>query len=266
MPYAIYSLAGSFANDIDKYVVNLFCDIDTVAIYANAAKRLPFAILTDSFITVLVPIVTRFISAKRYNEAQKAFKLYLKLGYISTFIIGFGALVLSKHLMCFLYDDKYLPGLPVFNIYIIVEMIRFAGVTILLTSTGKTHIIMINSIVFLLLNVVFDVLSFNFWGVIGPAITTLVLSLINIIVLLLFGAQAIKCRTKDLFDFKQMVVVLLEISIVSVPVYYLANYIESIIHKSSITFLSSFSVYCLLLGLLNLKKILAIISELNEYK
>lgn len=266
IPFAIYTLAGSLANDIDKYIISLFCDIDTIAIYCNAAKRLPFAILTDSFITVLVPIVTRLIGIKKYDDVKNAFKLYLKLGYISTFIIGFGALILSKYLMCFLYDKKYLPGLPVFNIYIAVEMIRFANVTILLTASGKTFILMLNSIIMLVLNVIFDVFTFKVFGIIGPAITTFILSLLSIVILLYFGSREIQCKIKDLFDCRQILFILFEILIVSIPVQLLSEYIEMISDNTSIAFVISFVIYCFILGLLNMRKVFDTIRQLNDYR
>lgn len=73
IPMAIYVLTNSLTRDIDKYVISAFADTETLAIYTNASKILPFDMLTASLITVLIPIITRLINQKNMEKR----KMYL---------------------------------------------------------------------------------------------------------------------------------------------------------------------------------------------
>lgn len=266
IPLSIYTLTGSLSNDLDKYVVAFFADTEALAIYTNAAKRLPFDILTASFITILIPIITRFLGERNYSKAKDVFKLYLQLGYVGTFVVGGGALVLAKPLMCFLYDEKYLAGLSVFAIYIFIEMLRFANITIILTAAGKTKILMIVSIIELALNAVCNVFMYRLLGIAGPALTTLFLTILTIAILLRTGAKELRTSMFSLFDWKKMLMVIGEIVLIALPINYFSALIQNVSGSYSLSFVISYLVYFAVIGSINAKSVLNCIKELNSYR
>ena len=266
IPLSIYTLSGSLSNDLDKYVVGFFADTKTLAIYTNAAKRLPFDILTASFITILIPIITRFLGEQNYSKAKDVFKSYLQLGYVGTFVVGGGALILAKPLMCFLYDEKYLAGLSVFAIYIFIEMLRFANVTIILTAAGKTKILMVVSIIELVLNAVCNVFMYRIFGITGPALTTLLLTILTILILLWAGAKELRTSLFSLFDWKKMIVVIGEIILISLPINCLSALIQNVSGSYSLSFVISYLVYFAVVGGINAKDVLKCIKNLNSYR
>ncbi len=69
--------------------------------------------------------------------------------------------------MLFLYDAKYLAGLPVFIIYLVVDMIRFANVTTILSGAGKTKILMGISVTTMVLNAILNVIGYKLFGLVG---------------------------------------------------------------------------------------------------
>ena len=266
IPMAIYVLSNSLSRDIDKYVVSIFANTEILAVYSNAAKILPFDLLTASFITVLIPIITRLIHQKSYTEARNIFKLYLRLGYLLTGIFVGGAIALAVYLMPFLYDKKYLSGLPVFIIYLFIDLIRFANVTTILSGAGKTKILMRISLVTLALNAVFNIVGYKCLGIVGPAIVTLMLTIMMTLALLYFGAKEIETGIKELFDFKEMLSVGVEIVVMGI----MANYIASILSEYHVPLFLvlaiSYGIYLLVLFGINFKKILLCFRKLNTYK
>lgn len=266
IPMSIYVLTNSLSKDIDKYVISAFANTEMLAIYTNAAKVLPFDMLTASLITVLVPIVTRLINQSKYDEARDVFKLYLRIGYVLTFIFVGGAIAVSKELILFLYDEKYLVGLPVFIIYLVVDMIRFANVTTILSSAGKTRILMLISIITMLLNVVFSIAGYKAFGFIGPALVTLILTIGMTIALLHFGAKEIKTKVFDLFDFKEIAIIGLEIVVVGAFAYWLSTILTLKQIPYAIVLILCYGIYILILGLLNYKRALECYRKLNLYK
>ena len=266
IPMAVYVMTNSLSRDIDKYVISAFSDTATLAIYSNAAKVLPFDLLTASLITVLVPIITRQINQGQKHEAQKLFKLYLRIGYILTCTFVGGAIAVARYLMLFLYDEKYMAGYPIFVIYLFVDMIRFANVTTILSGSGKTKTLMTISVVTLALNAVCNVVAFLLFGMIGPAVTTLVLTFLMNLLLLHFGAKEIETSVLHLFDIKEMSIIGIQIFIFGTLVHILSNRLSDIGLSTFFILAISFGSYVIVMFLLNAKRIISCLKSLNQYK
>ncbi|MPM42327.1 hypothetical protein SDC9_88992 [bioreactor metagenome] len=266
IPMSIYVLTNSLSRDIDKYVISAFANTETLAIYTNAAKVLPFDMLTASLITVLVPIVTRLINQQKYDEAKNVFKLYLRIGYVLTFIFVGGAIAVSKDLMRFLYAEKFLVGLPVFIVYLFVDMIRFANVTTILSGAGKTKTLMTVSVVTMLCNAVFNVLGYKLIGMLGPALVTLILTACMTLALLHVGSKEIKTRIVDLFDFKELGIICLEICIVGTLIYFLSSFMRARSVSYVVSLITCYGIYIVILITLNYKRAIQCYRQLNQYK
>ena len=266
IPMAIYVMSNSLCRDIDKYVVSAFSDTETLAVYANASKILPFDMLTTSLITVLIPIITRFINQCEFSEAKKVFTLYLRIGYLLTFILVGGAIAVARHLMLFLYDEKYISGLSVFIVYLLIDMIRFANVTTVLSGAGKSKILMYVSLLTLAANALFNIIAYNIIGILGPAVVTLVLTIISTILLLHFGAKEIKTRIVSLFNFNEISIILAEIVLFGTLSHFISNFLSS--HKVPLFFVLaiSYGFFMSVLFGLNFKRIIRCYKDLNEYK
>lgn len=266
IPMSVYVLTNSLSRDIDKYVISAFSNTETLAIYTNAAKVLPFDMLTSSLITVLIPIMTRMINQKAYGEAKNVFKLYLRIGYVLTFIFVGGAVAVSEDLMRFLYAEKFLVGLSVFVVYLFVDMIRFANVTTILSGAGKTKTLMSISVITMLCNAVFNIIGYKLWGMLGPALVTLILTLGMTIALLHFGAKEIHTRIPDLFNIKEILTVGLEILVTGVLTHLLSNFLSGYSISYVIRLILCYGLYMSVLIALNYKRALGCYRQLNQYK
>ena len=266
IPMAVYVLTNELARDIDKYVVSFFSDTATLAIYTNAAKLLPFDLITQSFITVLVPVVTRQIASKEYGTAQTTFKAYLRLGYVATWLVAFGVVINAKEAMLFLYDPKYLPGLSVFIVYLFVDMIKFANTSLILTAKGKSKVLMICSLSALGANFVLNIILFKLCGILGPAIATLVITLSLVVVLLELGGREIQTTIFKLFDWKEMTIVAIEMVAVGAGCYMLKKPLYSVIDSSMFVLIVSYVVYISVMLLLHRKRIMDCFRTINRMK
>lgn len=266
IPMAIYVLFNSLSRDIDKYVVSAFSNTETLAIYTNAAKVLPFDMLTTSLITVLIPIVTRYINQQKYHDAQNVFKLYLRIGYLLTCIFVGGAIAHAKYLMLFLYDVKYLSGILIFIIYLMIDMIRFANVTTILSGAGKSNILMKISIFALISNFILNIIGYKFLGILGPAVVTLILTIVMTIILLFYGSREIKTTIFMLFDFKEIGIVGVEIIIFGILAHFFAQILEIYNVPIFLIIILSYGSYLMVLLILNRKRIIDCFKKLNTYK
>lgn len=200
IPMAVFTIVNTLNRDLDKYLISAMSDTETLAVYSNAAKVLPFDILLVSFMTVLLPYITRQIAGKRYDEAIETYRTYLEISYVSTALLAFGVLVAAPEAMELLYSEKYLSGLPVFCIYILVDIFHFASITLILTASGKTKLLMQLGFAGLAVNFVLNILLYHLLGIPGPAIATLLVSLGMGSVILHYSAKELRVTIGALFE------------------------------------------------------------------
>lgn len=210
-PLSVYILTNYITRDMDKYIITYFSDVESLAVYTNASKVLPFDILTTSLATVMAPLVTKFIAQKEYQKCRYLYKTYLEFSYVTTWILAVGAIVCAKELMLLLYSDKYLSGLSIFIVYIMVDMIRFANVAVILRAKGKTKDLMYYSMGMLVANFILNILFYQFFGMVGPAIATLLVTAVMNVCMLKQGANIMHCTIFDLFEGRRFSLFLLEL-------------------------------------------------------
>lgn len=266
IPVASYIVTDSLCREMDKLVIGRLTNTETLAIYANCAKILPFDVLTISFGTVLIPIITRFVSFEQHEKGQHLFRNYLQLSYITTFILAFGAIIVAPELISFLYDKKYLPGLWVFIVFIVVAMVRFANISIILSAKGETVLLMVYSASALVTNLIFSILFFHIWGIIGPAISTLLVTLSVNVLILLNGAKILRSSISNLINFKEMGSFLLELIVIGIFIYGVRLFLINHGVNSLLVLFISYGLFLLGVGLLNAKKIIYLLKELNKIK
>ena len=125
---------------------------------------------------------------------------------------------------------------------------------------------MLISVITMLLNVVFNIAGYKAFGLIGPALVTLILTIGMTIALLHFGAKEIKTKVFDLFDFKEIAIIGLEIVVVGVFAYWLSTILTLKQIPYAIVLILCYGIYILILGLLNYKRALECYRKLNLYK
>ena len=136
-PMGIFALTNTLTRDIDKLIIGYMSDTETVAIYSNCSKVLPFDIIVVSFATVLIPYIMKYISQNQLENSILLFKNYLKIGYYTVWTFGAAVLVVTKQAICFLYSSEYLVGEPIFILYVVDSMIKFASMHLILTASGN---------------------------------------------------------------------------------------------------------------------------------
>ena len=183
IPMGIYVMSNMLMREFDKYVIGYFESTEMLAIYTNCSAALPLDIITNSFLIVIIPIMTRLISNNDYKKAQELFSNYLMIGIYSTVVFGLALIFNSEEAILFLYSDKYLSGKPIFIIYIIASMIRFANLTLILSAKGRTKILMKISIISLIVNAITNILFYKMLGFIGPAISTVFVTIITTVIM-----------------------------------------------------------------------------------
>ena len=266
IPMAMFTIIKSLNRDCDKYVIAAFTNTETLAIYSNASKQLPFDIIMTSFCTVLLPYITKYLSKKDYGQTQVLYKAFLELSYISTTILAVGAICVAPELMEFLYTAKYVSGLSIFIVYILIDILSVLNLTMLLSAAGKTKTIMWVSIGSFVANLGLNIVLYHFMDLIGPAIASLVVTILQGILILSFSAKEIQTNILKMFNKKFAGIFIIELLVMGIIICGIRLFLSSFISSGFIVMCICYILYILPLLLLNFKRLKKNIETINSCK
>lgn len=264
IPMAVFIAVNALNRDIDKYIIALFTDTETLAVYANASKILPFDIIAASFCTVLIPKITEDIACGQEKKAAETYKIFLEISFVSTGILCFAALSAAPQFMKFLYSEKYMSGLAVFCIYIFSDLFRFMNMTLILSAAGRTAKLMMVGVLSLFANTLLNAMLFSFMGITGPAIATLAVSIGTGIVMLYFSAKELGITVKGFFDFKYALLFVSE-NMVAMMIF---SGVQRLFEAKEIHYFLILvmicGAYCAVMALLNGKRFIGNLKKIND--
>lgn len=263
-PMAVFLLINSLSRDMDKYFISLMTDTNTLAIYSNASKQLPFDIILTSFCTVLIPYITKYIADKNMRNAANLYKSLLEVGYITTGFLCCTAVTVAPQLMTLLYSEKYINGLPIFVIYLFVDLFRFTNITLVLSAAGKTKTLMLLGVVSLGCNAILNMMLYHFCDIIGPAIATLIITIVVGLIMLTISAHVLKINIRCLFDIKYIITYSVE-NIILIFILTLIRQKLEIVQMNYILIMFVISlIYGCVMITLNGKRLLGLLSNVNN--
>ena len=269
IPMGIYIQTNALSRELDKFVIGFFESTANLAIYSNCSTRLPFDIVSLPLLTLLIPLLTRCIRDNDYRNGSDLFRCYLKLGYIFTFAFGVGCILVAPHVVNFLFGPKYLSGVNVFIVYVVVDMLNFISFSLVLSAKGKTKDLMKVSCCALPVNLVINLLLYKIVGFIGPAIATVFVVCGVNFVLFKKSAIVLKENLIALLDLKHLFVYGVESAILYTLLRFVETYFMSIgLHYMAIFIIvgGTFVSVMLILNLKEIKNCINVLNKINEQK
>lgn len=265
IPMAVFLVVSSLTRDCDKYVISAFTDTETLAVYTNASRMLPFDIVMSAFCTVLLPYITRYITEEKYENAQNLYRKFLELAYITTSVFAGCAVAVAPNLMTLLYSEKYIAGLDIFVVYIFVDILRFTNITLLLSASGQTKKLMWIAVSGLTCNLVLDIMLFRLFGIVGPAIATVIVTALMGIIILALSAKSIHTNLSGLFDFRYLILFVIQFTILTFGFSRVNSFLYTKLHYLwGILIIAP--VYLLIFLLLTWKRLRNCFTEIGIYK
>lgn len=266
LPMGIYAVANTLMREIDKFVIGGIGGTKELAIYANCSKLLPLDFFVSSFAVVLIPYIYRSVSEGKRDESVDLFSSYLKIGYYTVWALGIAILVSPTSMISFLYADEYVAGKWVFILYILDNMIRFASIHLILTAAGKLKHVMWCSIVSLIVNLWLNILFYYLWGMIGPAIATVMVSFAYMFFILNETKRTIKAKWTDIFDIKDLIWFSCSLIIVWIAAFFLNKLLIQANLHIYISMIMSMGLFGASILLLHFKRIFKVLKKINTFK
>lgn len=212
VPIGLASVVGTLNVELDKLVIGRFFSTEEYAVFANAAKELPVTMLATSLTAVLLPAMVKELKKGNNEQAVRLWGNAAKISFcIMSLIVG-GLIVFAPDIMSLFYSEKYVTpdGVMVFRIYSCILIFRSIYWGIVLNSTGKTKFIFYSSLLTLGANVIGNIGFYYIFGFIGPALSSLAVTLVMNFVQLKFTTKVIDIKIRHILPWKEIVVCLMQ--------------------------------------------------------
>ena len=211
LPLGLVSIMGTLSVQLNRFVVSSSFSAELFAIFTNGAFEIPFiGMITSSLMTVLIP---EFVSRLKNQEStQSIWQLWnnstLKTA-ILLFPITIGFLIFAPDLMAILFSSKYIDSTSIFRIYLLVTFVRVTQYSSLLQAMGKTNLMLITSIIGLVANLIFSVVSVPLMGLNGPAWANVATVYLWAVIYLIIIHKLLKIPFSIIMPWKQLFKLLL---------------------------------------------------------
>lgn len=266
IPLGLYIQTNALSRDVDKYVIGFYESTEMLAIYSNCSTKLPFDLVAGPLLTLTIPLITKCIRSEEYEDGFFVYKSYIKVCYIFTFTLATICMILGKASILFLYGEKYIVGLNIFLIYIMVDMVNFINYALVLTAKGKTKTLVKVSSVALFGNMLLNFVFYFLFGIVGPAIATLTIAIVTNGCLLMFSARIFGRNVIELFDFRHFAIFFSELFGVSLLTICARTLLEALgVNYIFILFVLGISAtgFVIFLNINSLKQSFKCINEIN---
>lgn len=266
IPMGLFVLTNSLSRDIDKFCIGRLGGTEELAIYTNCSVILPVDIISTAFLTVIIPVMTRYIASGDYARGSDLFSYYIQIGYLTTATFSVAIITLSSEVILFLYGEQYLAGKTVFLLYMVVTIFRFANLSLVLSAKGETSRLMGISIVGLIANTFMNIAFYRLMGFVGPAVATVVITGTTVLIMLKRSIEILHTNWNKVFNFKKLAVYILELFIISFAFRQVANYLRSLSISIIGTILIAGGGICGIVFLLNYKMLFSLLKQVNQLK
>ncbi len=174
-PLIIFGFMSSILSWTDTFMIGLLSTTENVGFY-NAA--LPIALLitmsTDLFRQTLLPLITKEYGKKNMQAVKSISKQVTKWLLIAAIPIFTAIYLFPEEAIRIIFGPEYLPStdaLKVLSVGFFVTSVFFVSPEILLMK-GKSKLILANTLVVVLLNLILNYFMINLYGITGAAIST----------------------------------------------------------------------------------------------
>lgn len=227
----------ALVQNLNMYIDNLFISNrytpEQYASYANAATDIPLVgIVTISIASVVLPRMSKSYAVNRnQKEVLSIWGESCKKTALIMFPIFWVALLFSREYIELIFSYKYIESsTPIFIIYLLKFPLYFTVFGNILIVIKQQKYVMVNSIMGIVLNIILNVIFLKIFGLIGPAISTVIVHYFMVYLQLLKISKSFEIKLKEALPYKKLVKIFLLPATIAIPIYL----VSSIINISSI--------------------------------
>ena len=204
VPVGLSSLILVINTKVDKIFVSLTSSDATYALYTNASKELPVAIISTALSAVMIPKIVTLLKSNDKDGAIKIWRHTFGMVSWAFSLLLIGTVAFAPEVMTLLYSAKYLEGLTIFRIYLFLIPFHCINYGMLLNAFGKTNYLLKCSVISLVLNIALDFLGYFTIGLPGLGLATVVSAAVMAALEIQYSAQLLGVTVWNLIPVKKL--------------------------------------------------------------
>lgn len=250
VPLGLGAMLEGMALGIDKVIVSALCEPEEYAVFVNGAMEVPLiAALTVAAGAVMLPEIVTAFSKNDRSTALSLWQLMVRRVSFLLLPAGFLFFLVAEELMIVLYSNDFKESAVPFRIYMLMLPARVAYFGMLFQGAGKTHLVLIRSVITLLLNTVITYLLVRKFGMAGAAWGTVaVVWLFVIPYCLIVCSRFVNSKWYALLPYRYIFSVAFVSGTVAVVAWLISNLFE--ITTPLVSALVKGSLYCSVTGII----------------
>lgn len=175
LPLAFSGLVLPYGRQIGRLAISLVYPAGDFAQYDVAAFEIPFvSLFAGSIMTTLLPVFSRLYYEGERNQLMRLWHESIRKLSLLLFPLFVVLFVLADQVVVLLFSEKYAASAPIFRIFLLVLPLRVTIYSGVLQATGKTYVLSIGAIGFLLGCTGLSLALLGPLGIAGPAIAYVV--------------------------------------------------------------------------------------------
>ncbi|MEN6558388.1 MAG: oligosaccharide flippase family protein [Thermoguttaceae bacterium] len=175
VPLGLAALVGSVSLSLDQMLVSLRCTPDVFAVYSVGAMEIPLiGMITGSITSVVMVDYAKFYRESRISDIVALIHTAMTKSALLLLPIMFFLLGVAPDMMCFLFGEDYRGAAAPFRVFLLLLPMRAITFGAVLQAAGKSHHILISSILTLVANAVLGWLAIGWIGPVGTAMASVI--------------------------------------------------------------------------------------------
>ena len=175
IPLGLTSTVGLLAWELDKLIVSINFTPAMYAIYVVGATEIPFIAQIRSAVNdVALPEMSKMYLGRNLSGIVGLWHSSIRkisLLILPMFVFSF---VFAPEIIIILFSSNYLNSTLYFRIYLFLIIIRVASYGLILQAIGKTSEIFRGAVIFLIINLILNIVLVRIIGLAGPAVATVI--------------------------------------------------------------------------------------------
>lgn len=211
----------------DKVLVHLFYPIKDFAVFAIAAREIPFVFtITASVVTAMLPKLSSMYNVSQDSLGALAlWKNTSKVLAIIIFPMFWILIFYHQEYISIIYSSNYLTGTTIFLIYLIKFPLGFTVFYTLLLISGKQKLVLKNTVVVVGLNLILSIIGIYIWGMYGVASATVLTAFLGAYLQQKDVCKVFNIKQKDLLPYMMIIRTFLLSGIASLGIFYLIDFL-----------------------------------------
>ncbi|MDU1312965.1 MAG: polysaccharide biosynthesis C-terminal domain-containing protein [Clostridium septicum] len=219
IPLGLAAIVQNINTELDKMFISLKYTPVESAIYSNGSMNIPFVgLVSITVASVTLPIMVQHYKEYGFEKVVKIWNNSCIIVFIVLTSVFFGIAYYASGYIELIFSSRYLDSLPVFMIYMIKLPLSFTVFGNILIILGKQRATLYNMIGAVLVNCILNYVFLNIFGLVGPAISSVLIHIILIVLQLIQISKASKMKINKLLPYKEMLISFIMIFLLSTSI------------------------------------------------